>query len=52
LSLSGLVASPDGSELIRGQQSGSMDDAEPIGNRLASELKAMGAGRILARGEQ
>ena len=51
LSLSGLVASPDGSELIRSQQSGSADDAESIGNRLAGELKGMGAGRILARGE-
>ncbi|HVG19616.1 MAG TPA: hydroxymethylbilane synthase [Blastocatellia bacterium] len=50
LSLSGLVASPDGSQLIRGHYSGSAEDAESIGQRLADELIGQGADRILARG--
>ena len=47
MTLSGLVASPDGSESIRGEQSGSSDDAELIGRQLAEDLLARGAGRIL-----
>ncbi|MFP5261508.1 MAG: hydroxymethylbilane synthase [Blastocatellia bacterium] len=50
LSLSGLVASPDGSEIIRGHRSGAAEDAESIGKRLAAELINQGADRILARG--
>lgn len=51
LSLSGLVASLDGSEVIRGHHSGPADDAEAIGGQLADEMIGRGAGRILARGE-
>jgi hydroxymethylbilane synthase len=51
LSLSGLVASPDGAELIRGRQSGVMEDAESIGERLAGELIGRGADRILRRSQ-
>lgn len=47
MTLNGLVASPDGSESIRGEQSGSSHDAELIGRQLAEELLARGAGRIL-----
>ncbi|HEX8186637.1 MAG TPA: hydroxymethylbilane synthase [Blastocatellia bacterium] len=49
LSLSGLVASPDGSEVVRGHQSGFKDDAEQIGVRLAGELIGRGAGKILGQ---
>jgi hydroxymethylbilane synthase len=51
LSLSGLVASADGSEVVRGHHSGSMEDAESIGQHLADELIGRGADRILARDE-
>ena len=49
LSLSGLVASPDGSEMISGHRSGAAEDAESIGKRLAGEMIDQGADRILAR---
>ena len=49
MTLSGLVASPDGLEAVRGKQSGLGEDAEVIGQRLADELLAQGAGRILRR---
>ena len=49
LTLKGLVASPDGSEGVRGEQRGSSHDAEPIGRQLADELLARGAARILAK---
>jgi hydroxymethylbilane synthase len=51
LNLIGLVASPDGSEMVRGHRSGPMDDAESIGQSLADELIGQGADIILARGE-
>ena len=51
LSLAGLVASPDGSEVIRGHHSASVEDAESVGLRLADEMIAQGADRILARNE-
>lgn len=47
LSLSGLVASTDGSQLVRSHQSGSIEDAESIGERLAKELISRGADKIL-----
>lgn len=47
LSLSGLVASTDGSEVVRSHQSGSLEDAESIGLRLAGELIGLGADKIL-----
>lgn len=49
LTLKGLVASADGSEVARNQQAGPSHDAELIGARLADELLARGAARILAR---
>lgn len=52
MKLKGLVASPDGTEIIRDQVSGEAQDARTIGERLANELLKRGAGRILARGEQ
>jgi hydroxymethylbilane synthase len=45
--LTGLVASPDGSEALRDLQSGPSPDAEAIGQRLAVELLSRGADRIL-----
>ena len=51
MTLNGLVASPDGSEAVRGKQSGSSRDAELIGRQLADELLARGAARILAKEE-
>ncbi|HXU36517.1 MAG TPA: hydroxymethylbilane synthase [Blastocatellia bacterium] len=45
--LTGLVASPDGSEALRDRQSGPSSDAEAIGQRLADELLSRGADRIL-----
>jgi hydroxymethylbilane synthase len=52
LSLSGLVASADGSEIVRGHYSGPVDDAESIGRHLADDLIGRGADRILARDER
>jgi hydroxymethylbilane synthase len=47
MTLNGLVANPDGSEAIRGHQSGSSHHPEQIGRQLADELLERGAGRIL-----
>jgi len=47
LNLSGLVSSTDGSQMARGHQSGAMEEAESIGERLAKELIGRGADRIL-----
>jgi hydroxymethylbilane synthase len=49
MTLNGLVTSPDGSEAVRGTQSGSSYDAELIGRQLADDLLARGAGGILRR---
>lgn len=48
LKLEGLVASPDGTKLIRDSLEGSIDAAEEIGLSLAEKLLALGAGDILA----
>ena len=48
LSISGFVATPDGSRRIAGVETGAMDDAEAIGTALAERLLADGAERILA----
>jgi len=48
LTLAGLVARPDGSEIVRATASGPMEEAASIGLRLASELLARGADRLLA----
>jgi hydroxymethylbilane synthase len=42
-----IVASPDGSELIRGEAEGTVADAAAIGSRLAADLLERGARRIL-----
>jgi hydroxymethylbilane synthase len=47
MTLKGLVASPDGSECVREQQSGPSRDADLIGKQLADELLARGAAKIL-----
>jgi hydroxymethylbilane synthase len=49
MTLNGLVASPDGSEIVRAQQSGPAQDAVRLGQQLADDLLARGAGRILRR---
>ncbi|HXG90938.1 MAG TPA: hydroxymethylbilane synthase [Blastocatellia bacterium] len=50
MTLTGLVASPDGSEIVRDRAQGRIEDAESIGQQLADELLSRGADRILARG--
>jgi hydroxymethylbilane synthase len=50
MTLSGLVASPDGSEIVRGRITGLNEDAKAIGRQLADGLIMQGADRILARG--
>ena len=47
LTMRGLVGNPDGSELYRAELSGSLDQAENIGRRIAEELLAQGADKIL-----
>lgn len=49
MTLNGLVASPDGSEFVRGTQSDRSQDADLLGQQLADELLARGAGEILRR---
>lgn len=43
----GVVASPDGTKIIRGQASGPVDHPEQVGRNLASQLLAKGAAEIL-----
>ncbi len=47
LQLWGLVGSPDGSEVMRAERRGAVADAESIGQAVADDLLAQGAGRIL-----
>jgi hydroxymethylbilane synthase len=47
LRLLAIVASPDGTELVRGESEGSVTDAAALGRDLAAELLARGARRIL-----
>jgi hydroxymethylbilane synthase len=47
--LDGLVARPDGSEIIRGESRGQATDPEAAGRRLAEDLLGRGADRILQR---
>ena len=49
LILTGLVAEIDGTRIIKGQKSGSLDSAEAIGIDLAEELLARGAAEILQK---
>jgi hydroxymethylbilane synthase len=48
LTMSGLVARPDGSEIVRANGSGPREEAASIGLRLAKELLELGADRLLA----
>jgi hydroxymethylbilane synthase len=48
LHLDGLVAKPDGSEIIRGELSAKSNEAERLGQRLADDLLQRGAKRLLA----
>ena len=47
LKLDGLVARPDGSEILRDSLSGPSDDAEALGSALASQLIERGASALL-----
>ena len=49
LTLRGLVASPDGQSSVRGERRGPANQPEQIGEALAAELLAQGAGEILER---
>jgi hydroxymethylbilane synthase len=49
IELHGLVAEPDGSRLLRDSLTGSHDDPEGLGNRLAERVLAAGAGPLLER---
>ena len=48
LMLQALVASPDGTQILRGEAVGEMDNAEALGAALAEDLLARGARAILA----
>jgi hydroxymethylbilane synthase len=48
LHMRGFVATPDGSRLIRAEHSGSVNTPEALGNAVAADLLAQGAGKILA----
>ena len=47
LTLRGLVGQPDGSEMIRGEVTGSTSEAEQLGIKLADDLLSRGAKEIL-----
>ena len=47
LTLEGLVAKPDGKEILRNRTSGSANDPEQIGSQLAQQLLEQGAGDLL-----
>lgn len=47
LTIDALVASPDGSKVIRERVSGRLDDAEELGRQVANELLNKGAGELL-----
>jgi len=47
LNLKGLVARPDGTEIVRGAKSGRSSEAAMIGRELADELLSRGADKIL-----
>ena len=49
ISLDGLVAAPDGSQIIRGREEGRAEEAEEVGQRLADKLLDRGAGRLLSK---
>jgi hydroxymethylbilane synthase len=47
LQLDGLVAKPDGSEIIRAEMKGKLSEAEALGQHLADQLLQRGAKRLL-----
>jgi len=47
LKLAGMVASPDGAQLLRGTVQGSPDKSEALGRALASDLRSQGAGALI-----
>jgi hydroxymethylbilane synthase len=47
LFMRGLVGSPDGSVIYRAERTGGLDEAEAIGKKVAEELLAQGADKIL-----
>jgi hydroxymethylbilane synthase len=47
LRLRGLVASPDGAEIVRGEETGAAEDPQGVGERLACDLLGRGADRLL-----
>ncbi len=49
ITLSALIASPDGQRVIRGQEAGASETAEQIGMRLAERLLVQGGQEILER---
>jgi hydroxymethylbilane synthase len=49
MTIAGLVASPDGAEMIRDEMGGVPGEAESIGRRLAEAMIKRGADRILAQ---
>jgi hydroxymethylbilane synthase len=52
MTLNGLVASADGSEVMRDRRSGRAEETNLIGEQLAKDLLARGAGRILSSIEE
>jgi len=48
LRISGMVGMPDGSQVIRGEQTGSSFDADRLSAAVADDLLSQGAGRIIA----
>jgi len=48
LRLRGLVATPDGSRVVRAEASGPLSAPEDLGEKLAADLRALGADAILA----
>jgi hydroxymethylbilane synthase len=48
LRMRGFVATPDGTRLLRAEQTGSVNDPEALGDAVAQDLLAQGAGEILA----
>ena len=51
LHLMGVVASPEGTRVIRASASGKPDDPESLGKRVAEELFSQGAGELLSQPE-
>lgn len=51
LRLMGVVASPEGTRVIRARASGKPDGPESLGKRVAEELFSQGAGEMLSQPE-